>query len=145
MEPFEFIEYCIVKEHENINTLLDQVSNDLLSKPLFEDDETTIGDRFSHILEAEFRMSTYLYQTDNDEFSIDTITVESLKRASEQTMNRHIETIRTLSPSDLEKEWISSKSGKKYSYKFLIYHFLEHIATHRGQLAMSIRSWEDKN
>jgi uncharacterized damage-inducible protein DinB len=140
MEPFDFLEYMVREEHQALDKLIRSIQPDELEKPLLENDETTIRERISHILSAEYRMAGYLYaKDDDDQYQIKDHSVDDLLQASKLSMERHIMTLHNLSTEDLENTWTSKVSGNSYTYKFLLWHYLEHIATHRGQVAMALR------
>ncbi|MHA2501324.1 MAG: DinB family protein [Candidatus Kariarchaeaceae archaeon] len=143
MDTFEFLKYMVEEEHKALDQLLDKITDEMLSRPLYEGADSTIGERFRHILGAEYRMANYLYETQSHdpEFSPDLSSIDGLKQASEVSMARHFETLDNLSPSDLEKVWTSKASGNSYSYKYLVWHFIEHISTHRGQVATAINRY----
>jgi len=140
MDVFSFLSYMVEEEHTQIDQLLDRITDTDLSLALQESGEVTIGDRFIHMIGAEYRMSTYLYQdpSDDPEFKVSAATVDGLRQGSQASKARHLLLLQNLSTPDLEKVWHSKVSGKSYSYKYLLYHFIEHLATHRGQLAMAI-------
>lgn len=138
MNIFEFIKYSIEEEHKLINKILDGLTDVDLKSSI--GDDQTIGSRLKHITSAELMMASYLFSKETeDEYVVNENSVGSLRAAFIQSKIRHIETIDSLNESDLEKEWTSKVSGNSYSYKWLLYHFIEHIATHRGQIAMAIR------
>lgn len=138
MNIFEFLKFSIEEEHKSLNQILTNIKE--------EDLDTSIGDgqsirtRFIHITEAEYRMATYLYSDKEDyEFKVDASSIDDIKNALEISKMRHLLTLSKLRIDDLQREWKSKVSGNAYSYKFLLYHFFEHIATHRGQISMALR------
>ncbi|MHA2250702.1 MAG: DinB family protein [Candidatus Kariarchaeaceae archaeon] len=133
MEIFQFLIFSVKEEHKSLGSLLDRLSDADLQTEMGGD---TLGNRFKHIIDAEHRMAGYLFvKQDEVELNIGDITVNNLRDASIKSKLRHIETLKNLSMDDLDKNWISEKSGNSYSYKWLLYHFLEHLSTHRGQIA----------
>ena len=74
---------------------------------------------------------------------VDETSLVALRDAFKTSMNRHLETIDNLILEDFDKMWTSKVSGNQYSYKWLLYHFVEHIATHRGQVAMALRIFKE--
>ena len=137
MEAFDFYKFLLEEEHKSINKLLDSLNDADLSVEIADDE--TIGDRLKHMTWAEYLMSGYLYEKDENSLEVEEINLNNLKDAFEKSKKRHIETIDNLSYDDLKKMWKSKKSGNEYSYKWLLYHFLEHLITHRGQVAMALR------
>ena len=137
METFEFYKFLLEEEHKSINKLLDSLNDADLSIEIADDE--TIGDRLKHMTWAEYLMSGYLYQKEEDSLDVGEITLINLKKAFEESKLRHIETIDNLTIEDLIKVWKSKKSGSEYSFKWLLYHFLEHLITHRGQVSMALR------
>jgi uncharacterized damage-inducible protein DinB len=137
MEAFEFYKHLLGEEHNSINKLLDSLKEEDLSIEIANDE--TIGDRLKHMTWAEYLMSGYLYDKGEEKFDVEEINLINLKVAFELSKKRHIETIDNLNYDDLKKMWKSKKSGNEYSYKWLLYHFLEHLITHRGQVAMALR------
>ena len=137
VEAFEFYKHLLEEEHNSINKLLDTLTDEDLNINIADDE--TIGDRLKHMTWAEHLMSGYLYAKEEKDFDIEVITLNNLKGAFEVSKKRHMETIDNLSYDDLQKMWKSKKSGNEYSYKWLLYHFLEHLITHRGQVAMALR------
>lgn len=142
MEAFEFYKHLLEEEHNSINNLLDSLTEEDLSIKIADDE--TIGDRLKHMTWAEYLMSGYLYEKDEKSLEVEQINLKNLREAFEKSKKRHIETIDNLSYDDLEKMWKSKKSGNEYSYKWLLYHFLEHLITHRGQVAMAHRMNKSK-
>ncbi|MEO8445985.1 MAG: DinB family protein [bacterium] len=65
---------------------------------------------------------------------------EYLEVLNESTKNLH-DYLSTMNDSQLEEEVTvkGSKSDRKFSKKWIIYHLLEHEAHHRGQMFMLIR------
>ncbi len=105
----------------------------------------TIGDRFAHMTLAEFGMAKYLLKDESTNLHLENNNdKEELKRGFSISKAQHLKTIRSLTEDDLDKEWVSERTGNRYSYKFLLYHFLEHLATHRGQIAMRLRQVKEK-
>ena len=143
MEAFEFYKILLEEEHKSINKLLDTLADEDLKINIADDE--TIGDRLKHMTWAEHIMSGYLYEKNESSVDIDNISIASLKEGFAISKMRHIETIDNLSYEDLDKVWKSKKSGNEYTYKFLLYHFLEHLITHRGQVAMALRMYKNKN
>ena len=137
MDAFEFYKHLLEEEHNSINKLLDTLTEEDLGIKIADDE--TIGDRLKHMTWAEYLMSGYLYEKDEKSLEVEEITLKNLKEAFVISKERHIETIDNLSYDDLNKMWKSKKSGNEYSYKWLLYHFLEHLITHRGQVAMALR------
>lgn len=134
----ELLSYFVEEEHQAIESLLDSLTEEELDAEIAENE--TIRDRFRHMSLAEFRMAKYLVPDETTKMDIgDKPTKDSLKEAFKISMDQHLKTINSLSKEDLDKEWVSQKTGNRYSYKYLIYHFLEHLATHRGQIAMRVR------
>lgn len=136
----EFIDY----EHEAIQKMLDDLSEEELEIEMSE--KHTVRGRLLHMSEAEFRMAGYLWQPETEEEyqRNDTANVQQLKQLFVQSQARHHQTIENLSEDDWQKTWTSKVSGNSYAYKFLLWHFLEHLATHRGQVAMAIRQARDQ-
>ncbi len=143
MEAFEFYKILLEEEHSSINQLLDSLTEEDLKIKIADDE--TIGDRLKHMTWAEFLMSGYLYDKGEEKHDIEEISVNNLKESFNVSKKRHIETIDNLSYDDLKKMWKSKKSGSEYSYQWLLYHFLEHLITHRGQVAMALRMYKNKN
>lgn len=137
MDIFEFVKFSIKEEHKSINQLLDKLDDTLLAIPIGEDD--TIGKRLMHITAAEYAMAIRLYEKDGDEKKEFPVTVQGLKESFERSKTRHLETIDGLTIDDLSKNYVSQISGKEYSYTWMLYHFVEHISTHRGQVATALR------
>ncbi|RMG25088.1 MAG: DinB family protein [Methanobacteriota archaeon] len=138
MDFNEFFAYLIEEEHKSIDQLLDKIETDELKVEI--SDGETIGDRFAHMALAEFMMAKYLFPDEHSTLEIsDKEDKEELKRAFNISKEQHLKTIKNLQPTDLDKEWVSQKTGNRYSYKYLLYHFFEHLATHRGQIAMRLR------
>ena len=134
MEPFDFLQKCVREEHKLIEALLDKLTESDLDLHLHSD--TTIRQRLLHMTEAEYKMAGYLHTKKNDTFSTEaTANLATLKDYFAQSMERHLLTLQNLSSEDLQKNWTSAVSGNTYSYTFLLYHFLEHLSTHRGQIA----------
>ena len=142
MEAFEFYKMLLEEEHNSINKLLDTLTEEDLKINIADDE--TIGDRLKHMTWAEYLMSGYLYEKDEKSLEVEDINLSNLKDAFEKSKKRHIETIDNLNYDDLKKMWKSKKSGNEYSYKWLLYHFLEHLITHRGQVAMALRMNKSK-
>lgn len=136
MDIFSFIKFMIIEEHKQIQELLDKMSDEDLNFSIGSD---TLGKRLLHMTGAEYRMASYLFEIEGDEMSEVKLTIPGFKSAFELSKNRHIMTIENLTLPDLDKDWISKQSGKSYQYKWLIYHFIEHLATHRGQVSMALR------
>ena len=137
MDIFEFVKFSIEEEHKNINQLLDKLTDELLETKIGDDD--SIGKKLSHMTSAEYTMASYLFEKENDEKTEYPETVDGLRNAFEQSKLRHLETIGTLTTDDLNKNWTSKRSGKEFSYTWLLYHFIEHLSTHRGQVATALR------
>lgn len=134
MEPFDFLQMCVQEEHKLITAMLDKLTDTDLDLHLHED--TTIRQRLLHMTKAEYGMAGYLYAQDNDNFTTnDNADLTTLKAYFAESMQRHLLTLQQLEPEDIQKKWVSKVSGNTYSYSFLLYHFLEHLATHRGQIA----------
>jgi len=143
MDALEFLQYMVTEEHNQIDKLLDRVADVDLILPISarDEDSVSIGERFVHMITAEYRMAGYLYQTDNNNrLEVNEKSVESIKRAAKLSQKRHLLTLQNLTSGDLNKEWESAKTGMRYSYKYILWHYIEHLATHRGQLAMSINA-----
>ncbi len=146
MDTFEFIRYLVEQEHVNIENLLDSLEDKDLSIPVVKNKET-IGDRFKHMCVSEYEIAGYLYKSSSDinpDDIITNISVDNLKKAFEISMKRHMLTLKNLSVEDLTNLWTSPRTGNVFSYRWLIYHQLEHLATHRGQIAMAIRMYKEK-
>ncbi len=138
MDIFEFIKFSIEEEHKAFDKLFRELTDNDLSYSI--GDDQTIGSRLRHITLAEYKMATYLFKDDNDiEMEVDGSSVQSLKKAFQISKVRNLQTIENLTLSDLDKIWKSSVSGNEYSYTFLLYHFIEHMSTHRGQVLMAFR------
>ncbi|MDH5404208.1 MAG: DinB family protein [Candidatus Heimdallarchaeota archaeon] len=137
MNVFDFLKFAIEEEHKQINTIIDDLDESTLTLKIA--DNATLGDRLRHISSAEFRMAGYIVDYDDGDLEIDPTSLQSIKIGFQKSKERHLNTLSQLKEEDLEKEWISPHSGKSYTYKWLVYHFLEHISTHRGQVAMVIR------
>lgn len=147
MDTFEFLKYMIKQEHIQLNKLLDKLSDVELALPLSarDNEEDSIGSRLAHTIEAEYRMSTYLYKEDSDnpQFNVNDKSVDDIKSKAEISMSRHLLTLDHLTTDDLNKVWTSEVSGNSYEYKYLLWHFNEHLATHRGQVAMAVNGISD--
>lgn len=140
MNIFEFLKYMVEEEHLALDKLIQEATEKELNSGLLENDETSIRDRIIHTLGAEYRMAGYLFPNKNDtEFESSIDTKEGLLQASQKSKQRHFLTLDNLTVDDLNRSWTSKVSGKSYTYKFLLWHFIEHIATHRGQVAMGLR------
>ncbi len=138
MNVLDFLQESVNFEHDEINKLLDKIKPEDLDREI--SDTHTVRGRLIHMSGAEYRMANYLYELPNQDFSIpEDADIEVIREAFEKSKKRHIETLRNLKEEDLSKVWVSKASGNSYSYKFLLWHFLEHLATHRGQIAMFIR------
>ncbi|MFV2015763.1 MAG: DinB family protein [Candidatus Heimdallarchaeota archaeon] len=137
MNIFDFVKFSIKEEHKSINQLLDKLDNSLLATPIGDDD--SIGKRLMHMTAAEYSMAIYVYQQEEDEKKEFPITIEGLRESFKRSEKRHLETIDALTENDLDKVYVSKVSGKEYSYTWLLYHFIEHLSTHRGQVATSLR------
>ncbi|MCE7733389.1 MAG: DUF664 domain-containing protein [Candidatus Heimdallarchaeota archaeon] len=137
MNVFDFVKFSIKEEHKSINQLLDKLDDSLLATPIGNDD--SIGKKLKHMTEAEYSMAMYMHQQDDDEKKDVPITIDGLREAFERSEKRHLETISVLTNDDLEKAYVSKVSGKEYSYTWLLYHFVEHLTTHRGQVATALR------
>jgi uncharacterized damage-inducible protein DinB len=137
MNIFDFVKFSIEEEHKNINDLLDKLDDSLLATPIGDDD--TIGKRLMHMTSAEYSMATYLYEKEGDEKKEYPTTVDGLRESFTRSEKRHLETISKLNVEDLDKIWVSKRSGKEFTYKWLLYHFIEHLSTHRGQVATALR------
>lgn len=136
MNALEFAQYMVQEEHKQIQTLLDKMNNEDLSYSLGED---TIGTRLKHMSSAEYRMSSYV-DPKGDENTLEVeVTLEGLKNAFEKSKQRHLAALSAMKVEDLSSTWTSQSSGKEYEKKWLLYHFIEHIATHRGQVTMALR------
>ncbi|MCY3412639.1 MAG: DUF664 domain-containing protein [Candidatus Heimdallarchaeota archaeon] len=140
MNVFDFLKFSVEEEHKAINKLLSEMTEEALKFPM--GDDVTIFSRLKHMSSAEYRMAAYLYSTgDDEEFDIEEESINSLQKGFARSKNRHLLTLNNLSEIDLEKMWKSKVSGNEYSYKFLLWHFLEHLATHRGQVAYALRQY----
>jgi len=140
---FTFLVDAVKFEHEAIENLLAKIQPSDLNLKISENH--TVRGRLIHMAGAEFRMANYLYELPDQEFEVsEDADIETLRKSFEISMERHIETLENLKETDLEKNWVSKVSGNTYSYKFLLWHFLEHLATHRGQIAMFIRLENEK-
>ncbi len=137
MDVFEFVKFSIEEEHKNIHQLLDKLTDELLEVKIGDDD--SIGKKLMHMTSAEYLMATYLYEKDSDEKKEYQETVNDLREAFNRSKSRHLETIDSLTQDDLNKLWKSKRSGKEFSYTWLLYHFIEHLSTHRGQVATALR------
>ena len=137
MDVFDFVKFSIEEEHKNINELLDKLSDDLLKTEIGDDD--SIGKKLMHMTSAEYLMATYLFEKEGDEKKEFDISIEGLREAFNRSKSRHLETISSLTQDDLTKKWTSKRSGKEFEYKWLLYHFIEHLSTHRGQVATALR------
>ena len=137
MDVFEFVKFSIEEEHKNINELLDKLSDDLLETKIGDDD--SIVKKLMHMTSAEYLMATYLFEKEGDEKKEFDVTIEGLREAFSRSKSRHLETISSLTQDDLTKKWTSKRSGKEFEYKWLLYHFIEHLSTHRGQVATAFR------
>lgn len=145
MTPFEFLEFMVEAEHKQLDQMLDQLKPHELDKTI-DSKGATVGKRFRHILTAEYNMASYLYPKEEEERKeLEAITIAGLKSLSIESKARHLETLRNLTVQDLEKNWVSKTSGKSYSYKWVLYHYIEHIATHRGQLSTALREIREKD
>lgn len=144
MEPFDFLAYMVEEEHRALDKLITDMKPEELEQPLIENDDITIRERIHHILSAEFRMAGYLFADESDDqYKIHDFTIDGLLNASKQSRDRHLLTLENMNAEDLDKVWTSKVSGKSYSYRFLLWHFIEHISTHRGQVAMALRRIRD--
>ncbi len=137
MNIFDFVIFSIKEEHKSINQLLDKLNDSLLATSIGDDD--SIGKKLKHMTEAEYSMAMYMHQQEGDEKKDVSVTIERLREAFERSEKRHLETINVLTNDDLEKTYVSKVSGKEYSYTWLLYHFIEHLTTHRGQVATALR------
>ncbi|OLS20078.1 MAG: hypothetical protein HeimC2_38790 [Candidatus Heimdallarchaeota archaeon LC_2] len=137
MDVFEFVKFSIEQEHKNINELLDKLSNDLLETKIGDDD--SIGKKLMHMTSSEYLMATYLLEKEGDEKKEFDVTIEGLREAFKRSKSRHLETINSLTQDDLTKKWTSKRSGKEFEYTWLLYHFIEHLSTHRGQVSTALR------
>ena len=137
MDVFEFVKFSIEEEHKNINELLDKLTNELLDTKIGADD--SIGEKLKHMTSAEYLMATYLFEKEGDEKKEVDISIEGLREAFARSKSRHLETIDSLTQADLTKKWTSKRSGKDFEYTWLLYHFIEHLSTHRGQVATALR------
>lgn len=144
MNLFDFLEFAVNNEHDNFSSLFEKINNDDILKYKFGNtDNDSIGARLKHACSAEYRMAGYLFEKPDDIVpEIDEFSVSSLKNAFNLSRKRHIETLKNLKIEDLDKEW-QSKTGKVFSYKYLLYHFLEHLATHRGQVTTALRMYNE--
>jgi len=140
---FAFLEDAVKFEHEAIENLLAKIQSSDLDLKI--SDNHTVRRRLIHMATAEYRMANYLYELPDQEFEVpEDADIEMIRQSFEISMQRHLKTLENLKETDLEKNWVSKVSGNTYSYKFLLWHFLEHLATHRGQIAMFIRLENDK-
>lgn len=137
MDVFEFVKFSIEQEHKNINELLNKLSNDLLETRIGDDD--SIGKKLMHMTSSEYIMATYLLEKEGDEKKEFDVTIEGLREAFMRSKSRHLETINSLTQDDLTKKWTSKRSGKEFEYTWLLYHFIEHLSTHRGQVSTALR------
>ena len=137
MNIFDFVKFSIKEEHKSINQLLDKLDDSLLGTPIGDDD--SIGKKLMHMTAAEYSMATYMYQKEGDEKKEFPVTIEGLRESFQRSEKRHLETIDTLTNDDLDKMHVSKVSGKEYSYTWLLYHFVEHLTTHRGPVATALR------
>ena len=144
MQPFDLLATFVEFEHQAIQKLLDSLQESDLELQFTE--EETVRDRFIHMSQAEYMMAGYLYEISeyNYEKPNRDCSIQELKQAFNISKARHLLTLNHLTLEDLEKTWTSKKSGNQYSYKFLLWHFLEHLATHRGQIATKIRERHSK-
>lgn len=145
MDVFDFLQYMVEEEHNALNEILEKIDNDLLDKPLEDGSSVTIRDRLQHTIVAEFRMAGYLFEVEDDDFQGNFSTVEEIKSSSLKSKARHEMTLRNLTDNDMDKVWTSKVSGNSYTYKFLLWHFIEHIATHRGQISSAVRRYTKKD
>ena len=77
MEAFEFYKFLLEEEHNSINKLLDSLVDSDLSIEIA--DNETIGDRLKHMTWAEFLMSGYLYEKEEDSYDMGEINLTNLK------------------------------------------------------------------
>jgi uncharacterized damage-inducible protein DinB len=84
-------------------------------------------------------MATYLYQKESDEEQEFPVTIDGLRESFARSEKRHLETIDSLTVNDLDKIWVSKRTGNEATYTWLLYHFVEHLSTHRGQVATALR------
>ena len=137
MDVFEFVKFSIEEEHKNINELLDKLTNQLLDTNIGA--YVSITEKLTHLTSAEYLMATYLFENEGDEKKEVDISIEGLREAFARSKSRHLETIDSLTQADLTKKWTSKRSGKEFEYTWLLYHFIEHLSTHRGQVATALR------
>lgn len=137
MNALELLVFMVNEEHKFINQLLDLISDEQLDISLGTD--VTIRSRLQHMAGAEFRMAGYLVKQ-KDEFEADYQSIDGIRNAFEKSKQHHLSTLSQLKEADLLKIWKSERTGKDYEYRWLLYHFLEHLSTHRGQIAMALRS-----
>jgi len=130
------------QEHNSLDQLYERLDDNKLQHPLSgrTNETDTIGSRLAHLIGAEYRMATYLYQQEDDieDFAVDGSSLADIMTKSDQAKARHQLTLDHLNMEDLGKTWTSERTGKEYEYKFLLWHFVEHIATHRGQVTMTV-------
>jgi uncharacterized damage-inducible protein DinB len=133
MNVFQFLTYCVKEEHKSLDQLLDKLDDKLLATKI--GDTETLADRFTHIFEAEYHMVSYFDGQDDKSLSINDASINTLRAASKESMERHTGMLNSLTSDILFETWTSPRSGKEFTKKWLLYHFLEHLSTHRGQIA----------
>ena len=144
MDALDFIKFSTEEEHRYLNELLDKVDDDMLSYKL--DGEHDVSSILWHIADAEYSLARMTLDVKGEAENIEKPelkTVDDFRKLLKKTKKRSFQTLNGLSLGKLDETWVSPR-GKEYTYKELVYHALEHIATHRGQLQMIRRIYDEK-
>ncbi len=137
-----FLKYAVETEHGFITELIEQIKPEELDLQIAED--VTIRDRLQHMSKAEFAMASMLIPIEGS-FAGKFETLDEIKSSFERSKEQHLKLLDQLQAEELEKVYVSKNTGKEYSWKFLLYHFLEHLSTHRGQIAMKLREHRNRS
>ena len=144
MDVLDFVKFATEEEHGLLNEFLDKIDNDMLSYKL--DGEHDVGSILWHIAEAEYYLARITLDVKGEAEKIEKPelkTVDDFKKVLEKTKKRSFQTLNGLSSDKLEETWVSPR-GNKSTYKEIVYHGLEHISTHRGQLQMIRRIYGER-
>ena len=144
MDALDFVKFSTEEEHRLLNEFLDKIDNDMLSYKL--DGEHDVGSILWHIADAEYSLARMTLDVKGEAENIEKPelkTVDDFRKLLEKTKKRSFQTFNGLGTDKLEEIWVSPR-GKEYTYKALVYHTLEHIATHRGQLLMIRRIYDER-